>query len=350
MMGTGRVLAFPITALLCLACSGYDLDTNREDTVRVDFIADNSSAMTKVSETQEDRINNIKLLVFDSDERLILYKSERSGSVKDVELPGKTKLFLYAVVNSPDDFSNVKCLDDFLARKSRLEDNTRKNLIMVGHLETALTKSGTVVIPVKRLVAQIQICSIETTVPDCSNVDDHWPEYFYLNNVSEDYPYSGGIAKASSYVSSRRESIEVGCENITVGTPGFIREDGTYYHLSNEEVKLFCYPNYLSERQTGLVIRFWGQRVDEVGYKQYVNTTCLHYLSIRLPILESNKLYRIPKLVINVDRYGSSDSDDSKYEITASCKMESFDICNGLLCESFNLTGEHYEEDFKYFQ
>lgn len=337
MMTRIRFCKLIVTILILHSCTVEDRYGLSDDVATYTLTVSVSRAdiVTKRTPGTDDTVNNVKIFVFDKKGQLIHLESSASNLIQDVELPGKQKLTIYAVVNSSDDFSNVKRLDDLLTKRSDATKNDRDNLVMVGNIETTLTKNATIAIPVKRIAAKVVIEQLEYVVPGCDNSDTHYPTCIYLENVAADCPYSM-VACTPSWCISSPFSCQISCYDGSI-TDFYYRmyKGEEWYYLENPAV-LYAYPSYRTYTgyQPGLVLRFWGAWVEEINPKEHVQHNCYHWISFRLPDLESNTLYRIPKISINVGAYGAPNSEYSEYEIKAECRVETVDELSGRIKSS----------------
>lgn len=337
--------------LLLNSCGAEDRYGLSEDTgtYKLSVSVSGSEVVTRAGDTgSDDSVNSLKLLVFNKNKQMILYKSTRMRYLEDIELPGRQELTIYAVANSRADFSKVKCLDEFQAMRSVAKDSDKDNLVMVGHVTATLTRNTVIDIPVKRLAAKIVIERLEYRVPACENADDHYPTNIYLDNIAYDCPYSMELV-APTWCVDTSAGYPIGCVSTTPADFHYeYIDDEEYYYLKYPAV-LYAYPtnHNITGKQPGLVLSFWGCWVEHVEPNIHINHACYHWISFKLPDLESNTLYRIPKMIINVNQYGAAYSEYSRYEIKAECRMETYDVITGKLTGIQNMEAKAYERDFE---
>ena len=337
--------------LLLNSCGAEDRYGLSEDTgtYKLSVSVSGSEVVTRAGDTgPDDSVNSLDLLVFNKNKQMILNKSARSRYLEDVELPGKQELTIYAVVNSQTDFSKIKRLDEFLAMRSVAKDSEKDNLVMVGHVTATLTRNTVIDIPVKRLAAKIVIERLEYRVPECDNADVHYPMNIYLDNIAYDCPYSMELVAPTKCIDTSA-NCPIGCVSPTRADYHHKDIDGEEYYYLKYPAVLYAYPtnHNITGKKPGLVLFFWGCWVEDVEPNIHINHACYHWISFKLPDLESNTLYRIPEMIINVNQYGEKDSGRSRYEIKAQCRMETYDGITGDLTGVQKMEAKAYEGDFE---
>lgn len=340
MMNIRNITITVCSILLLCSCekeAGYDVSDDAM-TYSLSVSVDGYDATTKsVGEDSDRAVNNLKLLVFDRTGKKILYRSTDTDSFEDIEVPGKQKLTIYAVANSPDDFADVGDLGEFLSMRSEANTNTSGNLVMVGHVDTLLTGNASLVIPVKRIAAKVVIENFEYKVASCSNAGYHSLIEIYLTNISSDCPYSLETTTPTRCVSGKE------IRPMGVSYQSINDDDGFYY--SNIPHVLYAYPtnhNYTG-KNPGLVFRFFGSWSEEIEPDVHYTHACYHNIGFQIPDLEANTLYKITKVSMIGKRYGSTGWDGQPYEIKAECGMETYDMLTGKLIGKQTMEAEVYE-------
>lgn len=350
-MRTGIIVCF-LSAVFLSSCTLTELPTektHRTDTVRVGVSLNAGAFHTKTD--PDESINNVKILVFNASGQRTHWYDSSTSDLGCLEVPGRKPISIYALVNAPGDFSSVTTLDQLLARRSNISDNTRTSLVMVGHVDTTLTADCAVVIPVRRMAAKIVVDELYCSFLGCGNAepDEHQIKSIQIRNGSGDWPYALDEGSSTWTVESTAGNMVGYVWSFnpywTTRTVG----DRTYYYYGEQTV--YAYPNHQTQkdRRTRLTLQVQGMRLEEVGENSYQQYDCYHYISYILPRLDANTLYRIARITLYQQSYEANPA-QAKRElyVTASAQVESFDMLTGRMTGQYTLEEPSYVEEIVY--
>lgn len=347
-MRTGLLYTL-LSAVLLSSCSLAELpteDSPRAGTVRVGISLDPGAFRTKTD--PDETVNNIKIFVFDPRDQLSDSYDSATSDLSCVDVLAKKPISIYALVNAPGDFSSVKTKSQLLAMRSSLSDNTLSSMVMVGHVDTTITATGPIVIPVRRIAAKILVEEIYGTFRGCGNAEAgiHQINSLRIYTGSSDWPYALDEGTPSGFV-DHTVSTMIGYNFIFNNRWTVKTLDGTdYYYYGPSAV--YTYPNHETEtdRRTRLTVVVQGMRLEDLGNGNYRQHDCFHYLSFILPRLEPNTLYRIPRLVICNTPYEYSPAYATReLRASASAPVECYDMQTGELRDQFILEEPLYVEE-----
>lgn len=248
-----------------------------------------------ISEENEKAIQNVQVLVFRTDGCLDAYTSSDTGSEIRVNCTAG-KRHIYALVNAKN-VSGIAKLDEFMALRSGLEDNSLENFVMFGSLSDVSLESGSSIgLEVERLAARVSIHNISVRFSsEAYRSSEFKIKSIYMINVAGDIDLGRKTVPQTwhnpeKYIPGNAD--ELLYENIT---DGIVAEEKPYDKVSG----FYVYPNagrtdFAGVKVTRLVVE------TELDGKIY-------YYPISIPDIESNRKYEITRLTIT--RPGSTNPD-----------------------------------------
>lgn len=333
-----KIFFFLTAICFAVACSGDGMSPEvpeSGDTVFVDFSLQSSLPLTKGgADNGEAKVNNVSLLVFNSDGTRVGYEKFNSMSGWNLYLPGKKNIRIYAVVNSSYDFEKVTSLSAFKKVSSQFSSNNLQNFEMVGCVDTVLNSDCSLVIPVRRLAAKLHIESIRinNAVNSASSspgekVEWHTLTAVYIMNAASTYPYSLERATSSRFISKDENNPLL--YHVMESGYSYTNDGGQMYDTYDEPVDFYFYPNTSRTNLTSLVLYLEGTSLVESGGGFYV-MPCSHYYYIRLPELLPNTMYDIRHLTVdNVEFDSSPSSSGRSLDLKVEYSMDIMDISDG---------------------
>lgn len=247
---------------------------------------------------------DVQVLVFGTDGYLLGYGRNASGTdAVQVTVPA-TETECWAVVNSSDDLSLVATRSELLGRTSYLSGNGAQKLQMIGSASKTLVKgANSVVIPVERFAARVQINKIVTDFKLASHRAMVFTvDRIYLINVNGSCPYTLTPQAASSadLWYNRMTRTSGACDALLSDAVGSQVNASSPYSVSHH---FYCYPNPVtvdvngwswSHRYTRLVVEA------TLGGKKY-------YYPVNIPQPQPNTLYLVEQMTVT--GAGSTDPD-----------------------------------------
>lgn len=160
-----RVILFAAAAAMVLLTScnkekDAPVQVEQKGKVEVFFSISGDAATRAVGNTytNESKVNDLQILVFNEDGSLADYK-DAGASMATALLTSSGRKTVWAVVNGKS-LANVTSLDALLSTTTDLADNETDSFLMSGFIQTELTDGATVGITVKRHVARVSIGKI----------------------------------------------------------------------------------------------------------------------------------------------------------------------------------------------
>ena len=310
-----RLLMIAAIAVLACSCGKENAleEMPQESVVYITLKNDNSVKASGAGhgvQADDNNINTLEVFVFRAEQgkddygMLDVYKKfsgRELSSLSNLEVKTTTgNKIIYAVANShKENWSGITTLGEFEKQTASLMNEDVRDFVMVGCKEEALQLASSVSIAVRRLVARIQVNSIETDFEDtpyegCSLTD---VKAYLINVQGMKYFYDGSGTDLKLLNSKKYVGADVSgalMDNVLYEDIAAIVDDSGYAvpHY------FYCYENNLgteteSERFTRLVIEAGlnGRR---------------YYYPIAIKNLERNCCYSVD---VKIRRPGSLDPD-----------------------------------------
>lgn len=219
--------------------------------------------LTRIAGTAQDsdekKVNDLQVFVFNSSGVLEAYGNEKANSLKLTCVPGNKEIV--ALVNAPS-LSGVAGLSDIQEEVSELADNAAGSLVMASDVVEAELKadgSNSVTIPVSRIAAKVVLGTVTNNMTlEADQNKDFVIDAVYLINVSGEWLYQSDYDPQLWYNQMKYER-----DN----SVGFLYDavDKSVSYGSNYSTGhyFYCYPNHTdddphagdwSPRKTRLVV------------------------------------------------------------------------------------------------
>lgn len=273
---------FVLAALACCACSkGVENYSSEKDGEVVELSFSVPVKATKASgNVTEDAIESLQVFVFGKDGQVQSSGISEENSLKLTCTTGEKQIA--AVVNA-EALNGVNTLEQLKAKMSDFGDNTLDGFVMSGLKPETLSASGSVTVPVSRLVSRVKLSAVTNSF----RLSQHQAMEFRLMSVfMTNAPQQTGYFYASQ--SSQMINDGVSDINDIIAASG----DLLYDELGDVEVAmdetievdnfLYCYPNMKSVAGKPAYLVVQTRLGDGI-----------YYYSVELPKMESNKCYNV---------------------------------------------------------
>lgn len=273
---------FVLAALACCACSkGVENYSSEKDGEVVELSFSVPVKATKASgNVTEDAIESLQVFVFGKDGQVQSSGISEENSLTLTCTTGEKQIA--AVVNA-EALNGVNTLEQLKAKMSDFGDNTLDGFVMSGLKPETLSASGSVTVPVSRLVSKVKLSSVTNSF----RLSQHQAMEFRLMSVfMTNAPQQTGYFYASQ--SSQMINDGVSDINDIIAASG----DLLYDELGDVEVAmdetievdnfLYCYPNMKSVAGKPAYLVVQTRLGDGI-----------YYYSVELPKMESNKCYNV---------------------------------------------------------
>ena len=273
---------FVLAALAFCACSkSVENYSSEKDGEVVELNFSVPVKATKASgNVAEDAVERLQVFVFGKDGQVQSSGISEENSLKLTCTTGEKQIA--AVVNASP-LSGVNTLEQLQTKMSDFGDNTLGGFVMSGLKPETLTASGSVTVPVSRLVSKVKLSSVTNSFLLSQHQDmDFRLVSVFLTNAPEQTGYF--------YASQSNQMINDGVSDID----DIIADSGDllYDELGDVAVAmgkttevdnfLYCYPNMKSVA---------GKPAYLVVQTRLGNG--IYYYSVELPKMESNKCYSV---------------------------------------------------------
>ena len=266
--------------------------------------------------TDEAKVNTLQVLVFRGD-ALDAYGTISNSTEITLSCTAGERV-VYALVNGQD-LQEVQTKTAFLAKISKLSDNSLTSYEMIGVKDVTLPQSNTITIDVNRFASRVVIKKITNnlTSPALQALEFGVDE-IYITNVAGDCKFSRivGTSKESAQTPYSPTIWYNKLKNESANQIAAFHKDAPEYTIAYGSSKsishyFYAYPNP-SEASTTAAADFvnggeWSARRTKLVLKCHIGPDTYYY-PIILPVLENNKSYEINELTIT--RPGS-DSEDA---------------------------------------
>ena len=231
----------------------------------------------------EAKVNSLQVLVFRGD-FLDAYGTANASSVS-VSCTAGTRT-IYAVVNGPN-LSAVTSLSALESTMVDLSSNSTSSFVMVGSTSATLPGTGSVSIPVSRMVSRIVLKKISRNFTAASLQSLSFKvDSIYVVNAAGNFNYKLN-ASPSKWYNEGKDKGEVTA--LLRDAPGVLIANNSSYSTPHY---FYVMPNSAASKTTRLVI------VATLGTQKY-------YYPVDMPALQYNKSYEITGVTI---KRGGSDN------------------------------------------
>lgn len=273
---------FVLAALACCACSkGVENYSSEKDGEVVELSFSVPVKATKASgNVTEDAIESLQVFVFGKDGQVQSSGIAEENSLTLTCTTGEKQIA--AVVNA-EALNGVNTLEQLKAKMSDFGDNTLDGFVMSGLKPETLSASGSVTVPVSRLVSKVKLSSVTNSF----RLSQHQAMEFRLMSVfMTNAPQQTGYFYASQ--SSQMINDGVSDINDIIAASGDLLYDalGDVEVAMDETIEvdnfLYCYPNMKSVAGKPAYLVVQTRLGDGI-----------YYYSVELPKMESNKCYNV---------------------------------------------------------
>jgi len=269
----------------------------------------------KGDDTDEAKVNNLQVFVFRGD-ALDAYGTVDNATSITVSCTAGDRV-VYALVNGQD-FKDVQTKTDFLAKVSKLKDNSLTSYEMIGIKDVTLPQTSTVSINVNRFASRIVVKKITNNLSSPAlQALEFGVDEIYVTNAAGDCKFSRivGVAQDSTQTAYDPTVWYNKMKYESSNCIAAFHHDAPAYKIAYEANKdtahyFYAYPNP-AEAKTTAAEDFidddtWSARRTKLVLKCHIGPDTYYY-PIILPVLENNKSYEINE--IKITRPGS-DSED----------------------------------------
>ena len=271
---------FVLAAVACCACSKGVSDSScvKDEVVELNFSVPVMATRASGSVT-EDAVESLQVFVFGSDGQVQSSGIAEENSLTLTCTTGEKKVA--AIVNSSP-VEGVNNISELEGCMSGFGDNSLGCFAMSGLASKTLSASGTVEIPVKRLVSKVTLSSVsrDFRLEQHQNMDFELMSVFLTNTPQQigyfkpqqsDELINGGESDMETIAASG-ELLYDDLGEVGVGQ-GETAEVGNF---------LYCYPNMLADPAQPAYVVVQTRLGDGI-----------YYYSVALPAMESNKCYNV---------------------------------------------------------
>ena len=256
----------------------------------------------------EDKVNTLDILVFDSNGCIIASGRNPSGGSVRLDVPKNRSTTCYALANAHGELSGIVTENQLFEMRSFLKDNTPGSLEMIGKITHTFNESDEVEINLERFAVKVVLeglkLQLSNPVWTASGIGQIKITDIFLSNVVPECHYD--FSPVSGLTAWYNKMAQTPCESDNLISKNM---ELTIHNEGSDESKhvLYAYPNPTPADREG---EPWTERHTRLVVQALLgNEVC--YYPITLPVLEANHCYRIQGLTItgagsdNPDRYGN---------------------------------------------
>lgn len=283
-----------------------DCSFQEHEMVELSFSVPRQS-MTRLSgAVSEDAVNDLQIFVFGLDGQLQAYGHSDTDELTLTCSTGDKRVA--ALVNSPlkEDVTDEASLKRLV---SSFSDNSVTDFVMSGLVDTKVTRTESVVVPVNRLVSKIILKSVrnEFELPQHREIEFSVKSVF-ITNAPKDMGYFAHMPPSGWYNKDVSDMGQIIAQSGTMMYEDLGLKKLPYGEAYEPKTFFYCYPNDLADNAapTYLVVE-----------AMFGNS--LYYYPVDLPAMESNKCYSVS---LTVCRPGSDSPDipvektDARFEVS----------------------------------
>ena len=275
---------FVLAAVACCACSKgvtSSLDV-KDEVVELNFSV--PVAATKVSgSVVEDAVKSLQVFVFGADGQVQSSGSANQNSLTLTCTTGEKSIA--AIVNSPA-VTGINNIDQLNSSMSEFENNSVGSFVMTGLEGVTLTASGSVEVPVSRLVSKVTLSAVTRSFKLAQHQEMEFEvTSAFLTNVPEKIGYFQALQSGQLINEGETDM------NAIIDASGELLYDEFSIPIAQGETEeignyFYCYPNMLTNPDKPAYLVAETRLGDGV-----------YYYSVELPKMESNKCYNVSLIV-----------------------------------------------------
>lgn len=247
---------------------------------------------TGVTATQEDKVSNLQLYVFDEN-GMNEYYVNAGGQTNGEVIVEEGKKSIVAIVNAPE-MNNITRKTDLYNKTSKLSDNSLGSFVMTGEVEATVRSGSSISIDVTRLVSKVSIQKITSAFHSSVYASKEFKvNSIYLINVAGNNTYSGTSEPTLWYNKLYNGTNDSGASSYsllsdTVNKTIAFKSSYTTGH------SFYCYPNPTVNENFGST---WCARHTMLVVDAMLDGKQTYY-PIELPVIGRNKSLIIKELII----------------------------------------------------
>ena len=281
----------PLAGLLALTLFSCGKTLPQQTGKPVDFtvsiLGGPASRATETTYSDESRVNNLQVFVFDESGALEDYRDAGAAMTATLSATSGQRT-IWALVNAPA-LPDITSLDALQSASSQLADNAGNSLVMSGFTQQEIVDGGSVPVTVRRIVSRVSIGKITSDFKHSLADAVVQVDAIYLINVagSSDYPVSQAepalwVNKLGHYDAAYDALLADSLTGVTVSNGHPYETEHAFYPYPNP-VETPCWDDDWCPRHSMLVV--------EVTFEGKTG-----YYPVELPVLERNKTYHIEEL------------------------------------------------------
>ena len=285
-----------MAALAVCGCARMEEGTAQRggEMVELNFKVPCQKTTKVIGSVSEDAVDDLQIFVFGVDGQIHAYGHSEADQLTLTCSTGDKRIA--ALVNAPlaDTVSHESSLRTLV---SKFSDNALDRFVMSGIKDETIESTGTVTVPVSRLVSKVVLSSVTNEFElEQHREMDFTVKSVFLTNAAEDRQYFGayspsrwynkGVSDMSQIISNAGDMMYQALDSGKIGY-GTSWQPGCF---------LYCYPNPLSPD---------GTDPTYLVVEATIGTT-VYYYPVDLPSMESNKCYNVN---LTVCRPGSATPD-----------------------------------------
>ena len=267
-------------------------NTKSDDTVKVTVNIKGApvTRSTSIGSGNEDKITDYQIFVFDASSGAVESYAKDTATLN---VSTGSKDFV-AMINCPENLKNVGTKADLMAKTSLLKNNSSDHFEMIGSKRVTIEGDTKVDLEVERMVSKVVIEKITTAFTSAYLASQTFTiNGIYLTNVVANNNYSLNL-DANSIEWFNQLKVDTTDSN---EAKALTQDTGMTAEAPHSTTHSFyCYPNSCTDDSTAAE---WAPR-----HTRLVIDTTLGYYTIKLPVLERNKIYTVKKL--NITKKGSA--------------------------------------------
>lgn len=289
-----KIFVAAMAAVTLIACERNEVDVPAPaegETVMLEVKV--NSGMTKVSGEggdEEKAVSDYQVLVYDMSSRSLESYETPAASADEVEIRCRLGLKEIVVLANAPDVSDVISYDDFLKKRSSLEDNAVGKLVMEGHTSLDLGASGgSVTVDLRRLASKVILDGITVDFEQDAYDDmDFILKRVYLTNVAGDMTYMAETADPAQWYNKIVQKSDAKVDGMILDSFDGINMKGRAGYSSPHH--FYCYPNPYQEDSFSATQ--WSPRPTRLVVEAELGETTYYY-PVSLPVLERNNRYHV---------------------------------------------------------
>lgn len=338
-----------IVAAVLGVCSCNNQEMNRSDRSgdgnignvgSISFAVSETGVATKsTAESNNNKVNHIKLFIFDAGGSLVatadksfsspaaVTSTTKSDTVKVTVPLGVSGMRVFAVANSKaesDQWASVKDTATLKACVSKLSSNTIDCMSAIGDIkDQTFAKDSVYTVNVKRYGSKVILDKVTTAFKsDAHKALDFKLKAIYLTNVQPECPYTqvATNAEATKWYNQMKFA------TVSAAVDTLIAEKGLNVDIksgSSQKHYFYCYPNTVTKEGDSHDKTSFTARRTRLVLETLLGTETYYY-PIDLPksdagTLESNKTYTVTDLKIT--GIGTQDPEDKLEKGIISCNI-----------------------------